>query len=86
MSCGCGSKCGPEFDADREGLSAEDMHKFDHDGTRCTECGAEMYDDVAQCPSCGHVGIERGDSSSAKWVVVTAGVVVVAFALAYVVL
>jgi uncharacterized OB-fold protein len=84
MSCGCGNKCGPEFDADREGLSAEDMHKFDHDGDRCASCGGEMYDDVTQCPSCGHVVVSEGDSSSAKWVVVTAGVLVVAFVFVFV--
>ena len=84
MSCGCGSKCGPEFDADREGVSAEDMHNFDHDGDRCTECGCEMYDDVPLCPSCGHAVIPRGDSSNAKWVVITTGVLVVAFFVVFV--
>lgn len=81
MSCGCGPKCSPDYDPEREGVSADDMHAFDHDGQRCPSCGNELYADADVCSFCGDAIHAKADSTKAPWVIITAGVVVVAFVL-----
>ena len=37
-----------------EGPSPEDIDRFGGDTGYCPACGAEVWDQAPQCPSCGH--------------------------------
>jgi hypothetical protein len=39
-------------DDNDEGPSADDLARFGHETAYCPHCGAEVWDDAQQCPSC----------------------------------
>lgn len=65
---------------DPEGPSAEDVARFDRDGTACPSCGSEVYDDAGVCPICGEI-IAGGSAGPGPVVIAVVGAVLVAFAL-----
>jgi hypothetical protein len=74
-----------------EGPSPEDIARFSHDTDICPECGAEVYDGADVCPEClafielrGRVKGGAGRRIQAKWLVVVAVIVIVAFFLTFV--
>jgi hypothetical protein len=40
-------------DDEDDGPSADDLARFGHESGFCPHCGAEVWDDSQQCPSCG---------------------------------
>ncbi len=50
-----------------EGPSPEDIERFNRETVRCPECGAEMYDDLPQCPRCRAWLDDRGRSGVKRW-------------------
>lgn len=72
----------PYDEIDPEGPSADDIARFDRDGSACPSCGSEIYDDAGVCPVCGE--LLTPDTAGAKpWVALVAGVVLLAFVLFY---
>lgn len=67
-----------------EGPSEADLEQFGDATRKCPECGREVYDEAELCPHCGHAfsGEPKGPP---VWVVVTAGLVIGAFVLVYVI-
>ncbi len=86
MSCGCKPRTGPEFDADREGPSCEDLERFNSDIATCPDCGGDLYHDATICPSCGHaiVAPKSGAGWSGPMIGVVAVVALAAFVFAFV--
>jgi len=83
MGCSsCGPRPGQPRDID-EGPSEADIARFGGDEITCPECDAEVYCDATFCHECGHVMEERTGGSK-KWIVVTAGLALVAFVVIYV--
>jgi hypothetical protein len=72
----------PEFD---EGPSDEDIERFGDVTQRCSECGTELYDDVAICWQCGTpVGSgprSAADSVRARLAIGIVILIIVAFVL-----
>lgn len=64
----------------------EDIERFGGVTMKCHECGAELFDDVDMCYSCGAaVGPGSTESKMPVWTIVILVVIAVAFALAYVI-
>ncbi len=66
-----------------EGPLQQDIERFDNPTRVCPECRKDVFDDSALCYHCGHA-LDSGGSSSGKpkpWVLVVAGVVILAFVL-----
>ncbi len=71
-----------EFDEglDPEGPSAEDLHRFGDEFTRCASCGHDFYDQSPVCPNCGHL-VQQADKPVPLWVLLTGGVILVLIGL-----
>lgn len=76
MGCCNGPRESPDFCADREGPSDDDLARFGGDDVPCPTCGEEMYVDASVCPACGYiVGDTRAiPSPLRRWGGVIAGV------------
>ncbi len=68
---------------DPEGPSAEDVARFDRDGSACPSCGSEVYYDASVCPICGEL-LTPDTGKTKPWAAIVAGVVLLAFVLIYV--
>ncbi len=67
-------------DVDPDGPSAADLERFGDVTVKCTGCGTELLDDVAECWKCGRaVGAASShESGRPNWFVFTAiGLIVV---------
>jgi len=64
--------------------SDEDVERFGSAVRTCPECGKEVFDDAEICYHCGCAfeGTTEGTTKSARWVVATVIVVIIAFAVA----
>jgi len=80
MGC-CNTKHGRDFDPNDEGLSCEDIARYGGDDIACPVCGEDVYHDAAMCHACGYVIEHEPAGKSKAWIVITIGVVVVAFGL-----
>ncbi len=65
---------------DPEGPSADDLARFDRDGSACPSCGGEVYDDAPACPICGEL-LTEGTPTRKPWAAIVAGALLLAFVL-----
>jgi hypothetical protein len=83
MGC-CTPRKGPPLRPD-EDPSPEDIARFGSDTVPCRGCGADIYDEADWCHKCGRAQRADGDPDTEAargvpvWVMITAGVVCVAF-------
>ncbi len=72
-----------------EGPSPEDLRRFSGETGFCSECGAEVWDGAAVCPSCG--AVTAGDIASRRpiermfrrrWLTLVAVIALLAFLVA----
>lgn len=68
---------------DPEGPSADDIARFDREGSDCPSCGSEVFDDATVCPICGEF-LTATAGTTKPWAALVAGVILLAFVLIYV--
>lgn len=83
MGCCNLPKHGCGFDSDSECPSAEDVARFGGDDIACPSCGADVYHDAAICNACGHAIAHEPTGKAKPWVMLTTGVVLIAFVLVF---
>jgi hypothetical protein len=72
----------PPEEGPDEGPSEADIARFGDVTVKCSECGTELYDDVALCWKCGRaVGAGTKDESKGPpiWVVITVLLIIAGF-------
>lgn len=65
MPCGPQCRTGPDFDPEFEGPSEADVARFGADFISCPNCTADVYDEAAMCPTCGHLIEDTAEASNA---------------------
>ncbi len=86
MPCCTGPRECNDFDDEREGVSDQDIARFDREGgdeVVCPECGAEFYHEAPLCPKCGHAMMAGEGRRASKpempgWIVPCAVALVIA--------
>jgi uncharacterized protein (DUF983 family) len=68
-----------------EGPSAEDLERFSGVTRTCPSCSKEVFDDAEVCYHCGEAMSHTGEGGPPKWVMLTAGVLLAAFVLLWLV-
>ena len=83
MGCCKHPEHGCEFDPNSEAPSADDVARFGGEDIECPNCGSDVYHDAALCHTCGHAMEHAPTGQPKPWVMLTAGVVIVAFVLVF---
>ncbi len=70
-------------DEDDLGPLPQDLERFGDDAQECPSCGRQVFADTEVCYHCGRP-MRRADRAPPPWVLITAGVVIAALVLAFV--
>lgn len=64
-------------------LSEEDKRRFDSETRTCPECKADVWDEIAICPKCGHA-FDDGTRGRTPWWVLAGAILTLAAVLLFV--
>lgn len=71
-------------DFDPEGPTQADIERFNSPTVRCRNCKRDVFDDTVACPHCGELIDTIEEKHMPVWAMVTLAVVVLGFALLFV--